>query len=401
MVPGRTGSRRPEVSRGLESIEIEIRLAIMSDRKSKPKRKPRQRRRNNNNNRVPKRPVLGRAPRMKNVDVKAPVAQAKLMSYGMPQVNPMKNGDARVRHREYITDIRSPGSNIFTPSSFSINPGQGLVFPWLSKIAANYESYIFRSLKFVYQPIAATTTSGTVVIAVDYDARDDPPQNKQQALTYRSAVRGPVWHSFAFTCLPADLHKLKSHFTRTGAQPPATDIKTYDIGNLYVAAIGLSSAIVGELHVEYDVELLTPQYALPTYTNHLGGSLTASNNDATAQSPLGSVAAVKTGSVGFSYDAKNNTLKIDNPGTYMFNYFGTEMQSGSLDPIMEPQDPSNSTIRKSSVRDLAGGGTFEAFFSLVANVVPALFTMRLSPDQNWAIDSPYAYLACVPTGSLY
>jgi hypothetical protein len=167
-----------------------------------------------------------------------------------------------IRHREYVGDIAAgtgtPTS--FNVSAFVINPGQQATFQWLSRLAANYESYKFESLSFCYETEAPTTLGGTLLLAVDYDASDAPPGSKQQAMAYRSSVRSPPWSPVKFQATREDLAKFKTNFVRTAAQPSGTDIRTFDIGNLFVISQGVStaSATLGELYVEYAVRLMTP-----------------------------------------------------------------------------------------------------------------------------------------------
>lgn len=165
----------------------------------------------------------------------------------------------RVRHREFIWDITA--SNPFEYDEFDVNPGIAATFPWLAAIASRFESYRFHSLKFVYESAVSTAASGAVMMAVDYDASDAGPANKTTLMSYKDAARSAPWDHCEFVASSEDLHKLKTHYVRSGVVP-GTDIKTYDVGKLYVATQGQDATwnnLVGELYVEYDVELLTPQ----------------------------------------------------------------------------------------------------------------------------------------------
>jgi hypothetical protein len=60
--------------------------------------------------------------------------------------------------------------------------------------------------------------------------------------------------------LVEDLHKNLSNFVRFGALSSNQDVKLYDIGNFNVAVSGQAgTTVIGELYVEYEVELMTPQ----------------------------------------------------------------------------------------------------------------------------------------------
>jgi hypothetical protein len=194
----------------------------------------------------------------------APVSQSKIVRTQRPKMTTLRNGDAVIVHREYIDEIiGGAGSpSAFNGQIFDINPGQASTFPWLSKIAANYESYSFKKLKFDYETEAASSLGGSLVMAVDYDATDAPPLTKQQAMAYRGSVRSAPWAACQHSSMLQDLSKLKTNFIRPGAQPAGTDLKTYDIGKLFVISqgVGASAATLGELYVEYEVWLLTPVY---------------------------------------------------------------------------------------------------------------------------------------------
>jgi len=157
----------------------------------------------------------------------------------------------------------------------AINPGQSNLFRWLSRVAANYESYKFSRLKFDYATEAPSSLGGTLVLAVDYDASDAAPVSKQQAMAFRSSVRSAPWAPCQHSSIAEDLAKAKTNFVRPGPQPPGTDIKTYDIGNLFVISQGVTTAaaVLGELWVEYDVLLMTPVFENGSNQVAVGGSI--------------------------------------------------------------------------------------------------------------------------------
>jgi hypothetical protein len=134
------------------------------------------------------------------------------------------------------------------------------MFPWLSRIAANYESYRFEKLAFSYETQASTAQTGSVILTVDYDPSDSAPTGKAQALNYRGAVRSAPWCPCVHYSIPEDLHKRTSYFVRAGSLPVGKDVALYDIGNLFVVTNNnASTAIIGEVWVNYTVRLMTPQ----------------------------------------------------------------------------------------------------------------------------------------------
>lgn len=198
---------------------------------------------------------------LRGIQVSAPSANGKITQTSGPRQRSLPNGNSIVTHREYVTDINLVEQGFDLQFQFGINPGNQSLFPWLSQIASRYELYKFRSLRFVYEPQCGTSSTGTVFIAVDFDASDLPPENKTQMMSYKNAVRSPLWFASSYVASTQDLTRLKTNYVLSGAAPPGTDIKTYDIGNLFVAIQSDSSTdqSAGELYVEYTVELITPQ----------------------------------------------------------------------------------------------------------------------------------------------
>lgn len=167
----------------------------------------------------------------------------------------------RINHTEYIGYISvSPDKGDNQISKFEIQPGSQTTFPWLSSIARRFESYKFNRLSFKYIPDVGTTTDGSIALCPDYDASDDNSQaSRATLLTFEDSVRGPLWDVLVCRATPRNLKKRTSYYTRT-TQPSATDIKLYDVGNLWVSLKyqgDLQSC--GELWVSYDITLITPQ----------------------------------------------------------------------------------------------------------------------------------------------
>jgi hypothetical protein len=286
-------------------------------------------------------PARSRAGELKFADAPlsqaAPVAFTRVVKTNRPSIRTMRNGDCRIVHREYIADISAGAGapSAFNLSSFPINPGQVLTYPWLSKIAANYESYMFNALRFCYETEAATSLGGTLVLSVDYDASDAAPLDKKSAMAYRGSVRSAPWKACCHSSILEDLRKSKTNFVRPGAQPANTDIKTLDVGNLFVVSQGVSTAaaVLGELWVEYDVLLMTPVYDGVGSSVIVGGSaLNAGGTAQTAANPFGTDGdSTDIQSVGFSVD-NASLLNFQYVGLYLvaFNCSGTVITADSL-----------------------------------------------------------------------
>jgi hypothetical protein len=248
----------------------------------------------------------------------APAANGTYVKHNKARMRSNKSGMS-VRHREYVQDI-----TFGTPGDFNnmvalpINPGNRELFPWLSGISTRFETYRFNRLCFIYEPQCGTDNEGTVMMAVDFDAVDPPPVDKLQFMTYDGAVRSPPWFAGKYECAPYNLHKYKEYYiTSELSTPTSTDEKTYYVGNIYVATQSQSTPFTaGELYVEYDVTLSTPQ--LDNIQSVAGYITQASRSVAGAYTPI-----YATGELNpmINYFFPNSIASADylipNPGGYI------------------------------------------------------------------------------------
>jgi hypothetical protein len=194
----------------------------------------------------------------------APVSKGMRRTTREPLVRPLAKGKGtRFTHRELISDITSlSAASIFgITNNIPINPGNSDCFPWLSGQATGFELYRFRSLKFEYQSLSATSLPGVLLMAVDYDAADEAPPTKVDMMSYEGATRCNVWDHTVMPCSRSTMDDfVKGRFILGQLPPEGTDIKTYNLGNLFVATDGVAASTkIGELYVDYDVDLLVPQ----------------------------------------------------------------------------------------------------------------------------------------------
>jgi hypothetical protein len=180
-----------------------------------------------------------------------------------------------IEEDEYIAEVN--GSVAFVTTAYPINPGQAGTFPWGAKIAALYEKYDFLSLEFYYRrevsEYATNGQAGKIILSCDYDASDNAPTSKQQVLdTVPHADGMPCMPVVKLRIDPRQARNQDSKYVRPGAQPANTDIKTYDVGNLYVSTQGCTNTtVIGELRVKYKCSLKIPVLEPPTQTG--GGFL--------------------------------------------------------------------------------------------------------------------------------
>lgn len=255
--------------------------------------------------------------------MEAPVAYGTALQRSVPRMLPMSGSDGRIRvsHREYLSEV--VGSTAFSSRKIALNPGMVSSFPWLSGIAKLYESYLFRSLQFDYVTSVGTSTSGTVMMAVDYDAYDPKPVSKGEMLQQHNSQRTQVWSNASLRCDTADLQKFGTQrYTRRDELADNLDVKTYDVGALMLATEGIPAAMlelpVGELFVTYVVDLMTPQSHAWDWTPAQLSSKIDGANGVSDYKPLGTE-PVKVGGIRI-VPLNGDTLRFEEPGDYRVEF---------------------------------------------------------------------------------
>jgi len=278
-----------------------------------PKQKPQPKKRNQKPPAQPRQAKL--ADRSEGSLLQVPAAFGRRAGSSAPSITgASQNGDLRVRirHRELVQDIT--GSVNFAVQALAINPGLVTLFPWMSTIAALFESYLFNSLRFQYRTSGSSAQAGKVFYAVDWDVLDAAPDSKVQLLQNRTKADAQTWIDFDLNCDKQDMLKFGAQrYVRQGAAPAGTDQKTYDIGQLLVASQGVTNTpVVGELWVEYDCELITPAQAPQASSSGRiasGGTVSTTAFFGTAPTTAG-VLAITSAAAGMA-------VSIPLPGQYL------------------------------------------------------------------------------------
>lgn len=194
--------------------------------------------------------------------VSVKLAKSKISVTRNPVQTKTKNG-VRITHREYVGELKTPATaaeHAFDVLRFPLNPVDSDTFPWLSSIAGNYESYIIHRFKAEYVNSMSATNNGIVVMAVDYDPSDDPPNTKQQMKQYQGSVSTPVWACAQLIASRDQLHKgVKERY----CEHPGSEIDDPRFTSAGVLYVGWNSDVgenveLGELYFEYDIEFRTP-----------------------------------------------------------------------------------------------------------------------------------------------
>lgn len=289
----------------------------------------------------------------------APLSQQSTMTNLPPLVTSGSDGSVRIRHRELIGKV--PGSVLFSNTAYPINPGMPQTFPWLSQMAFNYESYLFRKLNFQFKTAKSASTNGREYMAIDYDAADTPPTSSQQISSYWLSKDSAVWQQNEYVADVKDLQKFGiKRYLRAGALAANLDIKTYDVGNFHIAAEDCADATnIGVLFVEYDVELQTPQLdsgaQIAALSSKIVGAAPANNN-------IYGSAGTATITGGNPVTAAVNTLTFQRSGQYLVeqSMVGTVFTGGA--PVITA-----STATVATIQIIADAGALNAVYLATVN----------------------------------
>lgn len=191
-------------------------------------------------------------------------------------LKPSTEGGVVICHREYIKDIKSPGSGgtptAFHNETFPINPGFGGTFPWLSGIASKFEQYKIRGMLFHYRTmsgnsVASTNTSlGSVVMATEYNAGGSTFLTKSQMENYAHGQSGVPSEDIVhqIECQKSQ-STVSQPYIRGWSIPTGQDPRLYDFGVFQIATASIPAydVVLGELWVTYCIELIKPRLPDP------------------------------------------------------------------------------------------------------------------------------------------
>lgn len=251
--------------------------------------------------------------------VQVPVQKTKQARTATPSMKAL-GGDGRIRvtHRELLCDLAG-AVNFSVTRTLALNPGVPESFPWLSGIAHNYESYLFRSLRYDYVPTCGNSSPGKIYMCVDFDALDDPPISKQALMQFQGAASTAIWSNIEMDCASENLSKFGiQRYTRIYNPPATGDLKTYDVGKLiFASADCLSGANVGELYVTYTVDLITPQANMEQPSAFSG--VVVGNTSVSRTQPLGTAPTFTDGDANIISAYNNNGITFSAPGEYLLD----------------------------------------------------------------------------------
>lgn len=190
-------------------------------------------------------------------------------AYGRPpSVVHHPDGRVIIRHAEYLEDV--PSATAFTIATYPLNPGMQQTFPWLSRIAQNFEEWLPRGIFFEFKTtssdmiVTGSTTSalGQISMATQYNSLDSNFINNVQLLNYENASScKPSQNLRHYIECKRSQTVMDEMYIRTGPIPPNADLRLYDLGKTSVSASNMQTngQRMGQLWISYEIELRKPR----------------------------------------------------------------------------------------------------------------------------------------------
>jgi len=146
------------------------------------------------------------------------------------------------------------------------------MFNWLSSFAANFDKYRILSFKAMFVSNQPTSTAGRVGLGIDYDSTDPLPADRTEFFSLTHNVESAPWDSLVLNVpFKPEVKFVNSHTT--------TDSKLIDYGQLVCMAdqiVTSGTAItLGDVIIEYEIELLEPQQSVYSTTYFSGANIGA------------------------------------------------------------------------------------------------------------------------------
>jgi len=254
---------------------------------------------------------------------------------------------------EKVADLVSAGTAFAIIKQYYLNPGNTVLFPVFSQIAATYEEYINHRLRFWYRGEEYTAsgtnlTAGVVTYATNMDPDDSSFSNNDQMENYEGSVNGPPFcghfmHDVHTTHRARGLNKAKGndlalnqyfvYSSANQAAPAASTAKFYDMGNFQVSSSNTQAATMGELWVEHSWTMIRRKQQTPLGQNLLSAHVSAAAaGTATTAAPLGTTGGLLRSGSTIPVVSTTNTFTLPSAGRFVVavNYSGSISGAGSL-----------------------------------------------------------------------
>lgn len=187
---------------------------------------------------------------------------------GVPRIVNTKKGEAVIMsHCEYIGDLYSGSGTptTFNLRSYSLNPGNGLLFPWGSKTAQQFEEYEIRGmlieLRTLSSDYAANLSMGSLFMAANYNASQPAPTTKLQLENYEYSSSSKPSQSLIMPIECDPRNNAGTHLRIADNEDyEGNDKMWYDWCNIFIGTQGIPTANtpIAEIWVSYEIALFKP-----------------------------------------------------------------------------------------------------------------------------------------------
>jgi hypothetical protein len=292
--------------------------------------------------------------------VVAPVAVSRTIRGSKPKFR-KGVGSVTVSHRELIGQWNnSPGLAVNQGTQgniYRINPSNGVLFPWLQTLAANFDQYTFSNVALQYVPLCSTTETGRVAMYFDKDSQDLEPADRVELANMAHLTETSAWAE-ALLNVPTDRVK---RFTDDSS---TADPKLLDLGQVGIATYGGSGTNpVGDIFIRYTVTFFEPQASAGLIS--------------TIQTGNGGVNSGPT-IVSVSGGTTSTTITFRGPGTY---YVNMGQRATALTTV---GNSAGTTI--SSVTNASNGTIYTSVCVVVVDVVGGTITYTGTDFGNFTLN---------------
>jgi len=188
--------------------------------------------------------------------------QRKIFADPVPYIS-TDNESCTLSRVEYMGDVICSGTaGAFNNVTYAFNPG--IMLNWGASMASLFQEWrldgavvSFRSRASSY---TSSTTLGTVMIAMDYNATASAFTTKQQMQECGGVASSSIDRDCdCYIECARNQTPESTLYVRTGAVPSGQDAHNYDMGLLQVATSGCAaSANIGELYISYRITFRKP-----------------------------------------------------------------------------------------------------------------------------------------------
>jgi len=301
--------------------------------------------------------------------------------------------DTFMVRREKIANIN--GSTTFDiQQQLYINPGNTVLFPIFSQIAATYEQYRVNRCEFSYETEAYTASgstlgAGKVIQVTNFDPDDTAFATDTQAENYSGMVKGAPYASTCHNIIQAHNHpKLgrkgtnrdftcNNYYVYSSANqlsPLTNAAKFYDVGNYNLITNGNAGTTeIGELYVTYSFTMIRPKQQTPLGQNLVSAHFANTSASSTATNPFSSSG---TGMVAVSQS--NMALTFTGTTIIIPTYFNGRLQCNVLWTTASNDIASVPSVSAGTGGTLVANYSAGGLFSSLGNFLAAGTTSQIS-----------------------